>query len=67
MHDAGIVGSGQTFGELAADADASREIERLAAQSPQRGAVDVLHDDEPPAVGKLAERVDRADVRVIQR
>ena len=46
---------------------ASREIERLAVQSPQRGAVHVLHDDEAPAVGKLAERVDRADVRVIER
>ena len=42
------------------------EIERLAVQSPKRGAVHVLHDDEAAAVGKLAERVDRADVRVVE-
>ena len=47
---------------------ASRIGSRRTAQSlPQRLALDVLHRDELLAVRRFAERVDGADVRMIER
>ena len=67
MNDARVVGGGKAVGKLAADLDDPGEVVWLTGEATQRRASHMLHDDVAPPVGQLAERVNRADVRVVER
>ncbi len=67
MHDAGGVRGGQRVGDLSHDTRRLRHRERTARQSGgERLAFVVGHRDERLAI-RVADLVDRADVRVIER